>query len=82
VGIGPVYPTGSKPDAGSAIGMEEFARLAALCSIPAVAVGGINTANVRAVIAAGARGVAVISAIFGAPDPEAAARAMRAAMAN
>ncbi|HEY9515432.1 MAG TPA: thiamine phosphate synthase [Gemmatimonadaceae bacterium] len=82
VGIGPVYPTGSKADAGTAIGVEEFARLAALCSLPAVAIGGINAANVRAVIAAGARGAAVISAIFGAPDPEAAARAMRDAMAN
>lgn len=80
VGIGPVYPTGSKSDAGAAIGTRELARLATLCALPAVAIGGIDASNVRAVIAAGASGAAVISAIFAAPDPEAAARAIRSAM--
>ena len=80
VGIGPVFATGSKPDAGSAIGSAELARLAELCALPAVAIGGINTSNVREVMTAGARGAAVISAVFHAHDPEAAARAMRLAM--
>ena len=80
VGIGPLFATGSKADAGSAIGSAELARLAALCALPAVAIGGIDPSNVHDAIAAGARGVAVISAVFHARDPEAAARAMRSAI--
>lgn len=80
VGIGPLFATGSKADAGSAIGSAELARLAALCALPAVAIGGIDPSNVHEAIAAGARGVAVISAVFHARDPEAAARAMRNAI--
>jgi thiamine-phosphate pyrophosphorylase len=79
VGIGPLFATSSKSDAGAAIGAAEFARLAALCALPAVAIGGIDTSNARAAIDAGARGVAAISAIFGTRDPEAAARALRGA---
>ncbi|HEU4586666.1 MAG TPA: thiamine phosphate synthase [Gemmatimonadaceae bacterium] len=79
VGIGPLFATSSKADAGAAIGAAEFARLAALCALPAVAIGGIDASNARAAIDAGARGVASISAIFGARDPEAAARELRRA---
>lgn len=74
VGIGPVFATGSKSDAGAAIGIAEFARLATLCELPAVAIGGMDASNARESIQAGASGVAVIRAIFGASDPEAAAR--------
>jgi thiamine-phosphate pyrophosphorylase len=80
VGIGPVYPTVSKSDAGEAIGIEGFTRLARLCNIPAVAIGGLTADNVAPVIAAGAAGIAVIRAIFAAADPEAAARELRAAI--
>jgi thiamine-phosphate pyrophosphorylase len=45
-------------------------------------IGGISTANVGQVIAAGASGVAVISAILGAADPEEAARKLKEAMAD
>jgi thiamine-phosphate pyrophosphorylase len=79
VGVGPVYATASKDDAGDAIGVEEFRRLASLCARPAVAIGGIDATNAAAVIAAGARGVAVIRALFSAADPEAAARSLRSA---
>lgn len=79
VGIGPLFPTDSKLDAGTAIGPAGFAQLAALVHRPAVAIGGINASNARAVMAAGAAGIAVIRAVFGATDPEAAARAIRAA---
>jgi thiamine-phosphate pyrophosphorylase len=78
VGIGAVYTTGSKADAGTAIGVAEFTRLAARArerGIPAVAVGGITAGTAGALRSAGAVGVAVISAIFGARDPETAARA-------
>ena len=80
VGIGPVYATASKGDAGEAIGVGELERLAALCARPAVGVGGIDASNAAAVIAAGARGVAVIRALFSASDPEAAARSLRSAI--
>ncbi|HEX6966934.1 MAG TPA: thiamine phosphate synthase [Gemmatimonadaceae bacterium] len=80
VGIGPVYATASKPDAGDAIGVDEFARLARACGLPAVAIGGITPEHVPALIAAGASGVAVIRAVFGAADPERSARALRDAI--
>jgi thiamine-phosphate pyrophosphorylase len=79
VGIGAVFTTGSKADAGPAIGVAEFARLAARARIPVVAVGGITAATAPVVRAAGAAGIAVISAIFGARDPEGAARTLRGA---
>jgi thiamine-phosphate pyrophosphorylase len=80
VGIGPVYATGSKGDAGNAIGVAELARLIALCARPAVGIGGIDATNAAAVIDAGARGVAVIRALFSAADPEEAARSLRSAI--
>ena len=79
VGIGPVYATVSKPDAGEAIGIAEFARLAKLTGLPAVAIGGIDASNWRDTLGAGANGVAVIRAIFSAPDPEVAAKALLSA---
>jgi len=80
VGIGPVYDTNSKHDAGSAIGPVTFARLARACKLPAVAIGGLDAANAAGVMIAGAAGVAVIRAVLGSPDPEAAARVLRAAI--
>ena len=80
VGIGPVYTTLSKADAGAAIGVAEFARLARLCALPAVAIGGISADNAAAAIEGGAAGVAVIRAVLGAADPEAAAQAIRSAI--
>lgn len=80
VGIGPVFATSSKADAGEAIGVRKLADLTARCGVPAVAIGGITAGNAGAVVAAGAAGVAVIQAIFGTPDPERAARALRAAI--
>jgi thiamine-phosphate pyrophosphorylase len=79
-GIGPVYGSASKLDAGAAIGTSEFSRLAAVSHLPAVAIGGITVETAPAVIAAGAIGVAVIAAVFGRPDPESAARALRSAI--
>lgn len=79
VGIGPVFPTTSKVDAGAAIGPAEFTRLARQTGLPAVAIGGIDADNYRLALGAGADGVAVIRAIFAAPDPERAARALLSA---
>lgn len=76
VGVGPVYATGSKADAGDAVGLERIAEVAAGVRIPVVGIGGITIANAPAVLRAGAAGVAVISAVMRADDPEAAVRAL------
>jgi len=76
VGIGPVYGSDTKSDAGSAIGVEGFKRLAALVAHPALAVGGITADRALQITVAGAAGVAVINAIFKADDPETATRAI------
>ena len=79
-GIGPVFPTSSKPDAAPAMGLATFAELAARAGIPSVAIGGVDESNAAAVVAAGASGIAVIRAVFGSDDPRAAARALRRAI--
>lgn len=76
VGVGPVYATGSKADAGDAVGVGRMAEVAAAVRIPAVGIGGITIENARPLLEAGAAGIAVISAVMRADDPEAAARAL------
>ncbi len=80
--IGAIYATPSKADAGAPIGPTGFAALAARApaGVACVAIGGITAARVAVLCAAGAAGVAVIGAIFGAPDIERAARALRHAV--
>lgn len=80
--LGSVYATGSKPDAGTPIGLDGFAALAALAppGMPLVAIGGITADRAREACRAGASGVAVISAVIEAPDVERAARAIRSAV--
>jgi thiamine-phosphate pyrophosphorylase len=74
VGVGPVYATATKPDAGMALGVDETARLARISGHRAVAIGGIDATNAAALYAAGLEGVAVISAICSAADPGTATR--------
>jgi thiamine-phosphate diphosphorylase len=80
VGIGSVYGTRSKHDAGIPIGLEGLSRLVRLVDRPAVGIGGITADNAEAVIGAGAAGVAALSAVFGAEHPDHAARAIRYAI--
>jgi thiamine-phosphate pyrophosphorylase len=77
LGVGPVYGTSTKADAGRALGIEEFAQRCRTSPLPVVGIGGIDTSNAASVMAAGARGVAVVSAILGAPDARKAARELR-----
>jgi len=79
-GIGPVHVSTSKLDAGVAIGVHGFTGLARMAAMPAVAIGGMTVETAAEAIVAGAVGVAVIAGIFGRPDPEAAARALRTAI--
>lgn len=80
LGIGDVFGTPSKPDAGEPIGLEGLAAVAEAVSIPVVAIGGITLENAAAAVRVGAAGVAVISAVVGAEEPEVAARRMRCAV--
>jgi len=80
VGLGPLFPTGTKADAAPALGAAVFAALRRRLPCPVVAIGGIDAANAARAIAAGADGVAVVSAICAATDPRAAAQALRAAV--
>jgi thiamine-phosphate pyrophosphorylase len=80
LGVGPMYPTPSKGDAGPAIGPSALAEIRAICHLPIVGVGGIDASNLAPVLVAGADGVALISAIIGAEDVRAAARAIRTAI--
>lgn len=73
---GPAFATASH--AGQPpVGVELVRALAEAVHLPVIAIGGISESNVRAVIDAGAEGIAVISAIWDAPDPKAAARFLR-----
>lgn len=74
LGVGDVFGTPSKADAGEPIGLEGLAAVAKAVSIPVVAIGGIAAHNAAATVRSGAAGVAVISAVMGAEDPETAAR--------
>jgi thiamine-phosphate diphosphorylase len=80
LGIGPVYGTATKADAGPAVGIEHVRQIVQAVSIPVVGIGGITASNARPVIEAGAAGVAVISAVVATDDPRAAAAALRAAV--
>jgi thiamine-phosphate diphosphorylase len=78
IGVGPVFASPSKADAGAPIGPEGLAKIARAVSIPVVGVGGITLENVAQVIEAGASGAAVISAVVKAADMTQAARALKA----
>ena len=75
VGCGPVFPTISKDDAPADLGVAKWAELAARCPVPICAIGGLNVERSRAVRATGhCDGIAVVSAICAAENPEQAAR--------
>jgi len=77
--FGNVYETASKPGRAAA-GLEALQAVARAVPRPVVAIGGITPERVPAVLAAGARGVAVIRGILAAADPVAAVHAFRAAL--
>jgi len=72
--FGPIFDTPSKAGLLKPTGVEEMQKLKKEINIPVVALGGINERNVEAVLDGGADGVAVISSIMQADNPEDAAR--------
>jgi thiamine-phosphate pyrophosphorylase len=80
LGVGTVFATPSKADAGAPIGLDGLRAIAQISSVPILAIGGITADNAASIREAGAHGVAVISAIVSAHDPQAAARTLRQQM--
>jgi thiamine-phosphate pyrophosphorylase len=78
LGIGPVFSTATKLDAGGAIGFGLIRSLAKEKGIPMVGIGGIHSGNAGDVVAAGADGIAVVSAITRSTSPKAAAASLSA----
>ena len=78
LGIGPVYPTATKPDHCAPWGMDGLRRARGVTSLPLVAIGSVKEENAAEVLATGMDGMAVVSAICAAPSPENAARRLRA----
>jgi len=74
LGVGPVHATPTKPNAAPPLGIDGVRAVAAATALPTVAIGGITSAEVASLRAAGVDGVAVVSAICAAADPTAAAQ--------
>lgn len=79
LGIGPIFAQTTKPDASTPLGITDFTDLRAKTQKPVVAIGGIKAEHTQPLLNAGANGVAIVSALMSADDPEAAARAFTAA---
>jgi thiamine-phosphate pyrophosphorylase len=79
--IGGVFSTMSKNNPAAPIGLEGLRSMAthtrSISNVPLGAIAGIDTSNAEAVMAAGVDGIAVISALFMAPDPQAEAQRLR-----
>ncbi|HEU4394408.1 MAG TPA: thiamine phosphate synthase [Planctomycetota bacterium] len=82
VGIGPVFPTETKGVPIRVVGPEAAARVARAVPVPAFAIGGVAPGNARRLRAEGITRAAACAAILGAEDPEAAARAILAALGD
>lgn len=76
LGIGPVFRTPTKPDAGPATGLELLKQVKKRVELPGLAIGGVNLNNLDAVKKTGIDGVAVVSALLHAENIKAAAQRM------
>lgn len=76
LGVGAVFPTNSKKDA-DLVSLDTLAAICAAVDIPVVAIGGISVDNMSLLKGTGVAGVALISAIFGAPNIKDATRQLR-----
>ena len=76
--IGPIFPTRTKEGIDRFLGPEAIDEIAPALSIPFTVMGGINAGNIDRVLAAGARRIAVVTAVTQAPDMAAAVGDLRA----
>jgi len=81
LGVGPIYATRGKADAGQPVGPALLCEISRRYTTPLVAIGGITTANTGEIMRAGADGIAVITAVVNAEDITAATRALVKAVA-
>ena len=77
LGVSPIYVTPTKTDTAPALGLEGLREIRRAVRLPLVGIGGLNSENAAEVIHNGADGVAVVSAIVAADDPETAARELK-----
>lgn len=82
VALSPIFDTNTKSDAGHGKGLQTLKEIRAAVSIPVLAIGGINESNAAQVIAAGADGIAVVTAVISQPDVSGAANCLRAIVVN
>ena len=76
LGVGAVFPTGTKDDA-DAVSLDTLKAICQAVDIPVVAIGGIKESNILSLKGSGICGVAVVSAIYAKEDPQAAAAGLR-----
>ncbi|MFA4906152.1 MAG: thiamine phosphate synthase [Candidatus Margulisiibacteriota bacterium] len=74
IAVGPIFSTLTKPDAGEALGVETLKEIRPAVDIPLIAIGGINYNNIKEVLAAGVRHLAMITALTEAEDINRATR--------
>ncbi len=82
LGVSPVFSTPTKWDTPAATGLSGLQSIRGAVTLPLVAIGGMGPHNAGEAIRHGADGIAVVSAIMGAPDPRKAARKMKEAVAT
>jgi len=80
LGVGPIFPTTSKDDAAEPLGIMGLKKIRQLSRHTLIAIGGINHKNITDVIQSGADGIAVVSAICAASDPQQSAQQLSHAM--
>ncbi|GAB3774970.1 thiamine phosphate synthase [Spirosoma horti] len=69
LGIATVFPTGTKQDTSSLLGLDGLRAICQQTTLPTFAIGGINASNIQSILQAGASGAAVVSSICGQPSP-------------
>ncbi len=77
LGVSPIYATPTKTDTAPPLGLEGLREIRKAVNLPLVGIGGLSRNNAAEVIRSGADGVAVVSAIVAADDPETAARELK-----
>lgn len=81
LGVGAMFPTATKPDA-ETVSLHTLRAICDAVSIPVVAIGGLDAATIPRLAGCGVAGAAVVSAIFGADDIEAATHALSCVVAD
>jgi thiamine-phosphate pyrophosphorylase len=80
LGVSPIFATPTKTDTAAPLGLAGLTAIRAAVTLPLVAIGGLNDRNAAEAVRSGADGIAVVSAIVAAENPEQAARHLKAAI--